>query len=196
MEDNNVKKIVMLIMDSSRAFLLFVLLLLLLSACQNNQPLDSQVPQQTNQKNDQQSELRRIRDENMTLQGKINLLEERPSEKFMSDLRETMNLSHKIILAMGVKDYSYLESVSAPGVTINKDENKVYFDYGGKKMDWDFLKTIELNKLEYWSSFYLNGENEFQIDFAHFWGDSHGTIEIYFVKIDGSWLFNGFITNA
>jgi hypothetical protein len=95
----------------------------------------------------------------MTLQGKIKLLEERPNEKFMSDLRETMNLSLKIIHAMGVRDYSYLESVSAPGVTINKGENKVYYDYGGKKIGWDFLNTIELNKLEYWSSTYLNGEN-------------------------------------
>jgi hypothetical protein len=196
MEDDNMKKIVMLIMNISRTFLLIVLLLLLLSACQNNQPLESNVPQQTNQENDQQSELRRIRDENITLQGKIKLLEERPSEKFMSDLRETMNHSLKIIHAMGVRDYSYLESVSAPGVTINKDENKVYFDYGGKKIGWDFLKTIELNKLEYWSSFYLYGENEFQIDFAHFWEDSHRTIEIYFIKKDGSWLFNGFVTNA
>jgi hypothetical protein len=196
MEDDNMKKIVMLIMNISRTFLLIVLLLLLLSACQNNQPLESNVPQQTNQENDQQSELRRIRDENITLQGKIKLLEERPSEKFMSDLRETMNHSLKIIHAMGVRDYSYLESVSAPGVSINKDENKVYFDSGGKKTGWNFLNAIELNKLEYRFSTYLNGENEFQVGFAHFWEDSHSTIYIDFVKIDGSWLFNGLVTNA
>ncbi|UQZ36727.1 hypothetical protein C2I18_26260 [Paenibacillus sp. PK3_47] len=118
-------------------------------------------------------------------------------EAFMADLSATLNLSFKIIHAMGEKDYSYLESVAAPGVTVNKEENRVYFERGGEQLSWDFLQPVTLDKLEYRFSTYVNEQQkEFLAGFAIYSGDSHSTVEIYFVKQGDVWLFNGLLTNA
>ena len=115
-----------------------------------------------------------------------------PSEKFMMDFRETLNLSFKIIYAMEVKDYDFLESVSAPGVTVSRVEDKIIFNHNVV----NFLDDVNLKNLEYWSSTYLTSDTEFEIGFAHFFDDTHSTFYMRFIRKDGHWLFNGFITNA
>ncbi|HZG84103.1 hypothetical protein [Paenibacillus sp.] len=118
-------------------------------------------------------------------------LDERPSDTFMMDLRETMNLSFKIIYAMERKDYDYLESVSAPGVTVSREEDTIHFNDNSV----NFLENVNLSNLEYWSSTYLESDTKFQIGFAHFFDDTHSTFYMSFIRKDGHWLFNGFITN-
>ncbi|TJY42658.1 hypothetical protein E5161_07330 [Cohnella pontilimi] len=163
-------------MKISQAFLLPVLILLMISACQSYKSMESNVPQPTHQES-KEVELQRIRAEN-------------------DALKATLNLSFKIIHAMGKKDFDYLKSVSAPDVRFSKFENRVYFPYGGKMVAPTLLKPIALGNLEYRFSTYINGENEFIVGFAYYQGDSHSTIDLYFIKGEASWLFNGFITNA
>lgn len=123
-------------------------------------------------------------------------LQKVPSETFKMDLRETMNLSFKIIQAMESKNYIFLESVSSSGVKIDTKNNQVVSTYGIDEVKWDFLKEIHLGNLEYWGSGYTESDVEIQIIFAHFFEDTHGTIYIDFIKEDNRWLFNGFVTNA
>lgn len=137
-----------------------------------------------------------ISQENANLKEQVKELQKVPSETFKMDLRETMNLSFKIIQAMESKNYIFLESVSSSGVKIDKKNNQVVFTYGIDEVKWDFLKGIDLGNLEYWGSGYTESDVEFQIIFAHFFEDTHGTIYIDFIKEDNRWMFNGFVTNA
>ncbi|MEF2965821.1 hypothetical protein V3851_08270 [Paenibacillus sp. M1] len=137
-----------------------------------------------------------ILEEKAELEEQVKRLQRVPSETFMMDLRETMNLSFKIMQAMESHDYAYLESVAAPGVIIDKEKNQVVYTYGGEEVRWDFLKGIHLGNLEYWGAGYGESEVKFQTIFAHFFNDTHGTIYIDFVKKDNKWLFNGLTTNA
>jgi len=121
---------------------------------------------------------------------------EEPSEQFLMDLRETMNLSFKIFQAMENNDYAFLESSKATGVTIDKENNKVKYEYSGEEIAYDFLTGINLSNLEYWGSGYINDHTNFQIIFAKYFNDTHGTIYLDFVKEDNKWLFNGLSTNA
>lgn len=165
-----------------RAFIVPVLALLLISACDSDEPESSNaVP--LAYPNSEKTEL-------------MPVSEEKADEAFMADLSATLNLSFKIIHAMGKKDYGYLESIAAPDVTVSKEENKVYFEQGGEQFSWDFLQPVTLDKLEYRFSTYINEGNEFLAGFAVYSGDSHSTVEIYFIKEGGTWLFNGFFTNA
>lgn len=171
----------------------FILLSLLLIGCTSNNSTvnDSEkIAKLANTQTDQ------ILQENANLKEQLEELQKRPSETFMMDLRETMNLSFKIIQAMESKDYIVLESVSSSGVEIDKENNQVVFTYGSDEVKWDFLNDIHLRNLEYWGSGYTESDLEFQIIFAHYFEDTHGTIYIDFIKEDNQWMFNGFVTNA
>lgn len=119
-----------------------------------------------------------------------------PDETFMMDLRETLNLSFKILQAMENNDYTYLKVVSASGITIDQEKNQVVYTYSGEEIRCDFLKGINFSNLEYWGSGYTENYSDFQIVFAQFLKDTHGTIYFDFIKEGNQWLFNGFITNA
>lgn len=118
-----------------------------------------------------------------------------PSDQFMMDLRETMNLSFKIFQAMEHNDYSFLESSKASGVLIDKEKNKVIYKYKDNVIEYDFLKGIHLNNLEYWGSGYTDSYSNFQIVFARYFDDTHGTIYFDFIKEENKWLFSGISTN-
>ncbi|AOZ94444.1 hypothetical protein [Paenibacillus crassostreae] len=167
-------------MIRTKAFLISLLICLTLLGCTGNgsTTLNSQEAEKTN------------------LSEQVKQLEERPSDAFMMDLRETMNLSLKIFHAMENDDYTYLESVSASGVVINKDDNQVVYSAYEQEIRINFLKGLQFDNLEYWSSGYINSDKEFQLGFAQFYEDTHGTIYIDFIRENGQWLFNGFMTNA
>ncbi|TVX96312.1 hypothetical protein [Cohnella terricola] len=169
-------------MYNQRFPLIIVIILLLVSGCTGNQSDDSAPSAQSSQPS----------------LGAGNLVEqaEVPSDKFMMDLRETLNLSFKILQAMDGKDYTFLESVTASGVTIDKENNQVIYNFSGEEMKYDFLTGINLNNLEYWGSGYIESSSRFQIVLAKFLNDTHGTIYFDFIKESNQWLFNGITTNA
>lgn len=119
-----------------------------------------------------------------------------PSDQFMMDQRETMNLSFKIFQAMENNDYAFLESSKASGVIIDKEKNQVIYKYNDEVIEYDFLKGINFNNLEYWGSGYTGSYSNFNIVFARYFNDTHGTIYFDFIKEENKWLFSGISTNA
>ena len=121
---------------------------------------------------------------------------ESPSDQFMMDMRETMNLSFKIFQAMDHNDYAFLESSKAAGVQIDKVKNRIIYKYEDNEIEYDFLKGINISNLEYWGSGYTGSYNKFHIVFARYLDDTYGTIYFDFVKEENKWLFSGISTNA
>lgn len=175
----------------NKRYWISILICLFLFGCTSNNTKNFE-----QQAEDNPSKVDQILQENADLKKQVEELQKVPSETFMMDLRETMNLSFKVIQAMESHDYSLLESVSGPGVIIDRERNQVVFTYDGEEIRWNFLKGIHLGNLEYWGSRYAEADIKFQIVFAHFFEDTHGTIYIDFIKEDNRWLFNGFVTNA
>jgi len=169
-------------MYNYKLLLIIVIISILISGCSSNRSDESLPSVQSSQ----------------STQDTSNLVEqvEVPSDNFMMDLRETLNLSFKILQAMDVNDFTFLESVSATGVMIDKERNQVTYTYSGEEIKYDFLKEINLSNLEYWGSGYIGNSSNFQIVFAKFINDTHGTIYFDFIKESNRWLFNGFTTNA
>ncbi|MDQ0060028.1 hypothetical protein [Paenibacillus harenae] len=60
-------------------------------------------------------------DKNVVLEEQVQQVQKEPGELFMMDLRETINLSFKIINAMENNNHQYLESVSASELTVDKE---------------------------------------------------------------------------
>ncbi|WP_438351217.1 hypothetical protein ACP8HI_11570 [Paenibacillus sp. FA6] len=170
-----------------------ILFCLLLVGCTGNNSPTTNLEQLDISALDMEDQLRK---ENAILEDQVKQLQRRPTETFMMDLRENMNISFKILHAMENNDYAYLESVSASGLSIDKVENQVVYMYGSQEVRLDFLKGIQLDNLEYWGSGYLEDEAGFQLIFAHYFEETHGTIYIDFIREDGRWVCNGIITNA
>jgi hypothetical protein len=147
-----------------------------------------------------QSEIVQLRLDNASLIKELKLLLSTEEEKLRMDLRSTINLSFKIFSAMQSRDYNYLISVSAPNLKIDKKENKIIYDYGGKPVEYPFLRSLDFNSLEYWSHSYLeqkDGFERFQVGFAHFWnenGGGHAAFYMSFSKINGEWLLDEIIS--
>lgn len=177
----------------NRGYLLSFFVFFLLIGCTSN---NSAVIESENAAELVNTKIDQITRENDILKEQVKELQKRPSETFMMDLRETMNLSFKIIQAMDSKDYEFLKSVSSSGVKIDQENNQVVFNYGEDEVRMDFLNELHFGNLEYWGSGYTENEIKFQIIFAHFFEDTHGTIYIDFIKEDNQWMFNGFMTNA
>lgn len=119
-----------------------------------------------------------------------------PSDAFLMDLRETMNLSFAVIDAMANKDYASLEVIKSKDITIDQENDRILYSYGDQIIEQDFLENLSFGNLEYWGSGYLEDATKFQIVFAKYVEDTHGTIYFEFVKEGREWLFSGLITNA
>lgn len=126
----------------------------------------------------------------------MDSLQKAPSEAFIQDLRENLNLTFKIIEAMNSKNHAFLESVSAPGIGIDQINNQIVFTYGDHEVISNYLDHINFGNLEYWGSGYDENMEKFQIIIAHFFEETHSTIYFDFINKDNRWLFNGFVTNA
>ncbi|MFJ7828540.1 hypothetical protein [Psychrobacillus sp. NPDC096623] len=62
-------------------------------------------------------------------------------------LRETLNLSFRIISAMINKDYEYLESVIDPSVNLNKENNS--FTFSESTYEQPLIENFDYNNFEY-----------------------------------------------
>ncbi|WP_044478192.1 hypothetical protein [Paenibacillus antibioticophila] len=173
-------------MSGTRVFLIAVVSLALLSGC-------------TAHTNNNSSNLLQDSTENIRSSQEVESWineAETPSEQFMMDLRETLNLSFKIFDAMENNQYSFLESTKAKEITIDKENNQIVYKYYGEEIRSDFLKGLNFSNLEYWGSGYNEDGSGFQIVFANYFQDTHGTIYFEFIREGDHWLFNGFTTNA
>ncbi|CAM3719033.1 hypothetical protein [Marinicrinis lubricantis] len=142
------------------------------------------------------TEMEQLLQENAELKEKVMKLEKEPSEAYMMTLREMMNLSFKIIVAMDNEDYEYLSSVSASGVSVDREKNQIVYMYDNQEIRLNFLEDMDLSNMEYWGFWQTEDEERYEMMFAHFVGDTHGTIYMQFMQEQGEWRFAGFMTNA
>ncbi|WP_223068469.1 hypothetical protein [Paenibacillus caui] len=161
-----------------------LMLVLIMTSCTNGNSQDqtASLPatsqDQINAYNNLKAENEQLKKENTALQ---------------SDLRETLNLSLKIFSAMSTKNYKYLETAASGNVTIDRANDSIVFQYGGKETTTHFIDDINLENLEY-RAMILTGENTLEIAFAQIASESSSEIYMLFIK-DEVWKFNGFVTN-
>ncbi len=137
-----------------------------------------------------------MQENNAVQEDRIILELEKENEQYMMDLRETLNLSFKVLHAMEEKDYALLESLSSSDISLDKKDNQVVYFVGEQEIRMNFLTGIHLGNLEYRGGGYSDNNSGFQIYLAHYFEDTHGTIYFDFIKKNDRWLFNGFMTNA
>jgi hypothetical protein len=143
--------------------------------------------------------IKELREENARLREQIIQLQENVhSEELRNNLRETLNMTFKLIDAMESGDIAYIESVSSPNVVISKNSSTMIIHNAGHSYEVDFLKDIQ------WDEFEFRGYD--QTDSDHFMlfiakyittKGSEGNIayEFSFVRSpEGGWLFDGFIS--
>lgn len=117
-------------------------------------------------------------------------------ERFMADLRENMNLSFKVLHAMDQEDFHALEEKSSDQVKIDRVAKQVVIFSGGEEIRLDFLDGVHFGNAEYRGAGYMEDDRHFQVFFAYYYEDTHGTIEMSFIKEEEEWKFYGFMTNA
>ncbi|MGC5776674.1 hypothetical protein [Paenibacillus pabuli] len=143
--------------------------------------------------------IKKLREENASLQKQITQLQENVhNEELSNNLRETLNMTFKLLAAMESGDIAYIESVSSPNVVISKNSNTMIIHNAGHSYEVNFLKGIQ------WDSFEFRGYD--QKDSDHFMlflakyittKGSEGNIayEFSFVRSpEGNWLFDGYVS--
>ncbi|QLG42493.1 hypothetical protein MKY42_05570 [Paenibacillus sp. FSL W7-1088] len=143
--------------------------------------------------------IKELREENAHLQEQIVQLQENVhSEELRNNLRETLNMTFKLIAAMEAGDIAYIESVSSPNVDISKNSNTMIIHNAGHSYEVNFLKGIQ------WDEFEFRGYN--QKDPDHFMlfiakyittkgSEGNTAYEFSFVRSpEGNWLFDGYIS--
>jgi hypothetical protein len=144
--------------------------------------------QQIEDQNKTQLELDQLRKEKASLEVRL-----KEFEMGESISKYALNLSFKIFHAMSENDFSYLESVSAPGISLNKGTSTVHFDSNGKPEESKFISSINLKNIEY-RGYNIEGD-AMELFFAKYINDGHASIYMRYVKQGDQWLFNGFYTN-
>ncbi|MES1047559.1 membrane lipoprotein lipid attachment site-containing protein [Heyndrickxia sp. FSL K6-6286] len=155
-------------------------LLFVLVGCSNKDAVEGNAPQPTNSPIESNSEV--LAQENKELKKQ---LEERPALT-SEQLRETMNLSFKIIQAMINKDYNYLETIKNSNVTINQKRNTFIFDDAHEQA---FLQSIDYDHFEY--RFHHLEDDVITVGFAQ----NNSEIVFQFSQKEGRYLLSSFITN-
>ncbi|WP_440116821.1 hypothetical protein [Paenibacillus sp. QZ-Y1] len=144
--------------------------------------------------------IQELHEENAQLQEQITQLQENAhSEEMRNNLRETLNLTFRLMAAMESGDLAYIESVSTSSVQIPKSGDTLTITHGeSPSYEVAFLKGI------HWDEFEFRGYN--QKDSEHFMlfiaqlintEGSEGNIayEFSFVRsADGVWLFDGYVS--
>ncbi|MFC9706748.1 hypothetical protein ACFTRD_01150 [Paenibacillus sp. NPDC056933] len=143
--------------------------------------------------------IKELREDNARLQEQIAQIQENVhNEELRNNLRETLNMTFKLIAAMESGDTAYIESVSSPNVDISTNDNTMIIHNTGHSYEVNFIKGIQ------WDEFEFRGYN--QKDTDHFMlfiaqyittKGLEGNIayELSFVRSpEGHWLFDGFIS--
>ncbi|MGF9697394.1 MULTISPECIES: hypothetical protein [Paenibacillus] len=181
-----------------KRFLLFVSAALLLTSC--DEPGSSVENTQLSEQNAEMTQtIKELREENTRLQEQVTFLQESVNEEeARTNLRETLNMTFKLMAAMESEDTAYIESVSSPNVEITSSRNAFVVRHGDSSYEADFIKSM------LWDEFEFRGYD--QKDSDHFMlfiartittKGSEGKIEYEFSFIrspEGEWFFDGYIS--
>ncbi|MFX3647106.1 MAG: hypothetical protein ACE3K2_19395 [Paenibacillus sp.] len=114
----------------------------------------------------------------------------------VESLRETLNITFKLMAAMQSNNYTYLESVSSPNIEISQQNNTIISKLEQGDYEVPFLQNVSLNNLEYRGFNPLDSDRVI-LHMAIVWSDGNGALDIYFNRSEeGNWLFDGLLTNG
>lgn len=181
-----------------KRFVLLISAAFLLTSCSEPDAFAQNI-QLSEQNAEMTQTIKELREENTRLQEQITVLQESVNdEKTRTNLRETLNMTFKLMAAMESEDTAYIESVSSPNVEIAASRNALVVQHEDFSYESNFIKSI------LWDEFKFRGYN--QKDSDHFMlfiaqtittKGSEGAIEYEFSFIrspEGEWLFDGYIS--
>lgn len=181
-----------------KRFVLLVSAAFLLTSCS-----EPGAPAENTQLSEQNAEMtqtiKELREGNTHLQEQITLLQESVNdEETRTNLRETLNMTFKLMAAMESEDTAYIESVSSPNVEIAASRNALVVQHGDSSYEANFIKSIPWDEFEF-RGYDQKDSDHFMLFIARIMSTkgSEGTIEYEFSFIrspEGEWLFDGYIS--
>lgn len=170
-------------MRKSRILLIWMLALFL-TACSSSD--DASLPDVQERERKDAINTEQMRKEN-------ELLKE---QEEVESLRETLNITFKLMAAMQSNNYTYLESVSSPNIEISQQNNIIISKLEQGDYEVPFLHNVSLNNLEYRGFNPLDSDRVI-LHMATVWSDGNGALDFYFIRSEeGNWLFDGLLTNG
>lgn len=146
------------------------------------------------------SKIEELKIENANLKEQLEISRGgKDNEVLVNNIRETFNLTFKIISAMEYKKYDFIQSVSSPKVKISQENNSIIVNNGENSYEVSLLEKININELEF-RGYNQKDENHFMLALAkvNTQEGSEGAIELNFDFIrseNGNWKFDGLLTN-
>ncbi|WP_339788152.1 hypothetical protein NSQ38_07095 [Paenibacillus sp. FSL R7-0313] len=172
-------------MRKSRILLIWMLALFL-TACSSSD--DASLP-------DVQERERKDAIDNEQIQKEKDAKDTKEQEEVES-LRETLNITFKLMAAMQSNNYTYLESVSSSNIEISQQNNTIISKLEQGDYEVPFLQNVSLNNLEYRGFNPLDSDRVI-LHMAIVWSDGNSALDFYFIRSEeGNWLFDGLFTNG
>lgn len=186
-------------MRTSRILLIWMLALFL-TACNSSD--DASLPDVQERERKDAINTEQMRKENELLKEQIRNNQKEKDEKDAKEkeeiesLRETLNITFKLMAAMQSNNYTYLESVSSPNIEISQQNNIIISKLEQGDYEVPFLHNVSLNNLEYRGFNPLDSDRVI-LHMATVWSDGNGALDFYFIRSEeGNWLFDGLLTNG
>ncbi|WP_339257812.1 hypothetical protein MKZ12_28060 [Paenibacillus sp. FSL R5-0713] len=173
---------------------------LFLTACSSSD--DASLPDVQQRERKDAIDIEQVQKENELLKEQVRNNRKEKDEKKAKEqeevesLRETLNITFKLMAAMQSKDYAYLESVSSPNIEISQQSNVIISKRDQVDYEVPFLQNVSLNNLEYRGFNPLDSDRVI-LHMATVWSDGNGALDLYFIRSEeGNWLFDGLLTNG
>lgn len=177
-----------------KKYLLMSFLVFVLAGCTNDQNSNESSNLSSGGSND--TKIEELQNENARLKEQLENGQEKTNNEA---LKETLNLTFKLISAMASKDYEFIESVSSPNVEVSREKNAISIKDVNDGFEVAFLNNNNLENLEF-RGFGLTDETHAQLFMAEIrtTKGSEGNSELNFEFVrseDGRWLLEKFLTN-
>lgn len=141
------------------------------------------------------NENKRLKEESESSLKKMN------EENREQALKESLNLTFKLLSAMGDKDYDFIESNSSTSVKVSREQNMIIVNNGENFYEVALQSKMELGDLEF-RGYELKDAKHLKLMMAVMFNQdikgSEGHAALYFDYIrsdDDRWLLDGFLTN-
>lgn len=170
----------------------------LISGCTKSEP-HQDTSSSSEQIAQQSTMIEQLRKENSLLQQELSIAKEQvDDEQTRNDLRETLNMTFKLLAAMDSGDISYIESVLSPHVKIGESKNTFLIENGDSAFESRFITDVALDQLEF-RGYEQRDEDHFLLFIARniTTKGSEGNISYEFSFIrspEGNWVFDGFVS--
>ncbi|WP_145407234.1 bZIP transcription factor [Paenibacillus xylanexedens] len=176
--------------------LILIFVVGLMAACTPSEaPVDTL--QQAEQNQDQAQTIKELEEKNQQLQEQINQLQvDVNSEEIRNNLRETLNMTFKLIAAMESGDTAYMKSISSPNVEISQDNKQFIIVKESHSYEVNFISGLAWDEFEF-RGYDQTDSDHFMLFIAHYnyteGSEGHAAYEFSFVRSpEGEWLFDGY----